>query len=146
MTYDIRPACIDDAAAIQRLNADEMGYDYPPEAMAAKLSAALTRKTERVFVAEVDGVVVGYVHAADYDVLYAPHMKNILGIAVAASYKRCGIGRALLCAVENWAKITDADGVRLVSGAVRTEAHAFYQSCGYEYGKDQKNFRKRVTP
>lgn len=41
-----------------------------------------------------------------------------------------------------WAKDTGAFGVRLVSGATRIGAHAFYKSCGYEGNKEQKNLRK----
>lgn len=71
-------------------------------------------------------------------------MKNNMGIAVFSGYHRQGIGRALLQAVENWAKETGASCVRLVSGAERTGAHGFYQRCGYTDGKNQLNFKKSV--
>ena len=84
----------------------------------------------------------GYVHDLDYDLLYAPHMKNIMGIAVSSAYKRKGIGSALLQYVENWALETGASGIRLVSGATRTDAHAFYRHCGFEGNKEQINLKK----
>ncbi|MEG0711801.1 MAG: GNAT family N-acetyltransferase, partial [Niameybacter sp.] len=87
---------------------------------------------------------IGYVHANDYDVIYAPHMKNIMGIAVSKQYKRQGVGKALLEAVEEWAKKTGASGVRLVSGETRSGAHTFYRYCGYEGEKRQINFKKTV--
>ena len=40
--------------------------------------------------------VIGYAHLVDYDVLYAPSMKNIMGIAVSPQYRRKGVGRVLL--------------------------------------------------
>ena len=53
-----------------------------------------------------------------------------------------GIGRRLLEAVEEWARAEGCAGVRLVSGASREGAHAFYRSCGYDGGKKQLNFKK----
>lgn len=85
---------------------------------------------------------MGYVHLADYDLLYADHMKNIMGIAVDPSCRRLGIGKKLLEAGESWAKETGADGVRLVSGETRTGAHALYRSLGYEGNKMQLNLKK----
>lgn len=86
-----------------------------------------------------------YVHACDYDVIYFPHMKNIMGIAVSSQCRRLGIGKALLSKIEDWARESGAAGVRLVSGSERTEAHLFYKHCGYNTGKMQLNFKKRVS-
>lgn len=138
----VRECSIDDAAAIQKFNADEMGYDYPLEDTRRNLEKLLQRSSDKVFVAVLDGVVVGYTHANDYDLLYMPHLKNIMGIAVASAYRRRGIGKLLLKAVEDWAKATGAAGVRLASGAARIGAHEFYCGCGYDGGKQQVNFRK----
>ena len=142
MSFLIREATSSDAAAIRELNASEMGYQYPLEATVQKLDALLSSQSDRIYVAVSDNRVVGYVHANDYDVTYAPHMKNIMGIAVSSSYSRQGIGRALLLQVENWALSTGAAGVRLVSGMARTEAHAFYHRCGYTGDKEQLNLKK----
>lgn len=144
MNLQIRLCGIDDAEAVCELNAKEMGYDYPLDKTAEKLKQLLKSNRDKIFVAAVDNIVVGYVHADDYDVIYAPHMKNIMGIAVSSSFKKKGIGRALLSAVEDWAKNDGADGVRLVSGAARTGAHEFYRRCGYSGEKQQINFKKML--
>ena len=142
MVIHIREAIPTDAASIQALSREELGYTYPLEATAQKLAALLASGRDKVFVAVLEGAVVGYVHANSYDVLYAPHMKNIMGIAVSASCKRRGIGRALLEQVEAWAARDGAAGIRLVSGSERLDAHAFYRSCGYNGGKTQLNLKK----
>lgn len=142
MSFLVREATASDAAAIWELNALEVGYQYPLEATIQKLDTLLNNKSNRIYVAVSEGLVAGYVHANDYDVIYAPHMKNIMGIAVSSSYRRQGIGRALLQQVENWALPTGAAGVRLVSGMTRTEAHKFYHSCGYTGDKGQLNLKK----
>lgn len=142
MNFLIREACESDASAIWELNCLEMGYEYPIDATSQKLNVLLHSKADKIYVAVSENVVVGYIHANDYDVIYAPHMKNIMGIAVSSNCKRQGIGRALLKKAEDWARITDASGVRLVSGMTRTEAHIFYHSCGYTGDKEQLNLKK----
>ncbi|MBE6976586.1 MAG: GNAT family N-acetyltransferase [Ruminococcaceae bacterium] len=138
----IREACEADISAIWELNAIEMGYQYPLDATTQKVKMLLNSKADKIYVAVLEHTVVGYVHANNYDVIYAPHMKNIMGIAVLSNYKRCGIGRALLQQVEQWGRSTGAAGVRLTSGMMRTEAHVFYHSCGYAGDKEQLNLKK----
>lgn len=140
----IRPARLSDASAIKMLSRDCLGYDFPEDVLRQKLGRALADDAQRVWVAEVDGKVVGYLHAEGYDVLYAPHMKNILGIAVSGDCRRQGIGCRLLEALEDWGRETGAKLIRLNSGEIRTEAHAFYRSCGYFSNKKQLNFKKYI--
>lgn len=136
---------MDDYESIHNLNCDEMGYRVPIDMTKQKLDQIIKSERDKVFVATVSGAVVGYVHANDYDVIYAPHMKNIMGIAVSSEYKRQGIGKELLFAVEQWAKDSGALAVRLVSGSRRTGAHDFYRHCGYKLEKEQINFKKSLS-
>lgn len=140
--FSIREAEISDATAIWQLNCDEMGYQYSLADTRQNIIKLLSSNSNRIYVAVYDDTIVGYVHANDYDSIYAPHLKNIMGIAVSSKYKRKGIGRSLLQQVEHWARETGASGIRLVSGATRTYAHAFYRRCGFEGSKEQINLKK----
>lgn len=140
MRVQIRECQLDDLSAISKLSKEELGYDYPPELLKEKLERLLGDRGHRIFVAVVDGAVAGYIRANDYDVLYAPSMKNILGIAVSSSYRRTGLGRSLMDAVVSWARETDASGIRLVSGEARAGAHEFYRHYGFTCEKKQLNF------
>lgn len=142
MDLQIRQCEIMDAKAIYELNIREMGYDYPMDKTEEKLKQLLKSDRDKIFVALIGHTVVGYVHANDYDVIYAPHLKNIMGIAVSSDFKKRGVGRALLSAIEDWARKDGAGGVRLVSGMARTGAHEFYRHCGYGGDKQQINFNK----
>lgn len=142
MNLQIRQGEIIDAEAIYKLNVKEMGYDYPKDKTEEKIRQLLKSDKDKIFVALIDNIVVGYVHANDYDLIYAPHMKNIMGIAVSSDFKKKGIGRALLSEIESWAQKDGACGVRLVSGSTRIDAHEFYRHCGYGGDKQQINFRK----
>ncbi len=144
MEYIIRPAVMSDAEAICRLNREEMGYDYPLNETEKVLKLLLDSPADKIFVAEMDSEAVGYVHAQHYQVLYAPPMKNIMGIAVSSEHRLKGIGAALLDRVEQLAKEDGCEMVRLVSGASRTGAHEFYRLRGYGEGRAQLNFKKKL--
>ena len=90
MECAVRPAVLGDCPAITRLNREELGYDYPQEKTFAKLQACLANPAHAVFVAERGGEVVGYLHLEEYDVLYAGHMVNVLGIAGEGPPRRRG--------------------------------------------------------
>lgn len=142
MEFIIRECTTQDYPDIVLLNKNEMGYDYSAEDTKKKLEQLLNDSNNKIYVALVADKVVGYIHANNYDLLYAPHLKNIMGIAVLSAYKKNGIGKMLLSKVEKWAQDTGAYGIRLVSGATRIGAHSFYINCGYIANKDQKNFKK----
>jgi len=138
----LRRATEEDNDAIYELNRDELGYTYDRAKALYHLQSLSNRPDHCILVAAVDGKVAGYIHANNYDLLYSDPMKNIMGIAVFRSYARMGVGRKLLCAVEDWAKGDGAKGIRLTSGSKRKGAHLFYESCGYAKNKEQYNFSK----
>lgn len=142
MKVFIRECKINDCKDIVLLNSNEMGYEYPIEDTKKQLQRLLNDSNHKIYVAVTSDKVVGYIHANNYDLLYSPHLKNIMGIAVLSDFRKSGIGKMLLDEVEQWAKDTGALGVRLVSGETRIGAHAFYKACGYEENKSQKNFKK----
>ena len=142
MKIIIRECEIQDYADIVLLNKNEMGYDYHAEDTKNQLRRLLNFSNHKIYVAVVADKLVGYIHANNHDLLYAPHLKNIMGIAVSSNFKKNGIGKMLLDEVEKWAHDTGACGIRLVSGATRTGAHAFYSACGYTDIKEQRNFKK----
>ena len=74
MNLQIREARTEDYTSICKLSREQLGYDFPPDETRTKLAALLNRSSDKIFVAVQGQHVVGYVHACNYDVLYAPHM------------------------------------------------------------------------
>ncbi len=140
--FIVRRAVVSDAEDIYYINKTSLGYEYDLDKQKAKLEMILNDSTQAVFVAAVGNRTVGYIHLANYDVIYADNYKNCLGLAVDNDFKRMGIGSALLKQAENWAKENGASGIRLCSGIERENAHKFYKSQGYTENKTQKNLRK----
>lgn len=138
----VRECNEDDFESIYYLNKYSFGYEYNLDKTKSRLAIILERSTDKILVACVNDIVVGYIHANDYECTYSDSLKNIMAIAVDEAYQNQGIGKTLLYAVEEWAKECGCCGVRLVSSATRTGAHEFYLSCGYTNKKLQKNFFK----
>ena len=140
---NVRKADINDASAICRICTYDLGYECSEEFVSNRLKN-IDWSREAVFAAEIDGTVVGYIHAEIYNTLYFASMINILGLAVSRSHRRQGIGRALITCAENWAKEQGINIVRLNSGSSRKEAHEFYRAMGYDNEKMQVRFLKNL--
>ena len=140
---NVRKADINDASAICRICTDDLGYECSEEFVLSRLKN-IDGSREAVFAAEIDGTVVGYIHAEIYNTLYFQSMINILGLAVSNDYMRQGIGKALISHAENWGKELGIKIVRLNSGYSRKEAHEFYKAMGYDDEKLQMRFLKNL--
>lgn len=139
---EVREYTAADFERIHYLNKTAFGYYYELEKTEKRLPQVLDRKTDKIYVACINDLVVGYIHGSDYECTYSDSLKNIMAIAVDEKYRGLGIGKALLSAIEDWAAACNCIGVRLVSGFDREGAHQFYLRCGYTIRKQQKNFIK----
>ena len=139
----IREAKITDYVELQILSFEDLGYECNAELVKTRLEN-LDSNNECVFVADVNGEVVGYVHIIKFNTLYYKSMANIQGMVVSKEYQRKGYGKELMNAAENWARKRNIETVRLNSGFVRPEAHEFYRAIGYCNEKEQIRFMKQL--
>ena len=98
--------------------------------------AILALPQNLVLLAEVDGTPVGYAYAElrrrgetpfayAYDEMYLHHL------SVAPSWRRRGVGQALLAAVSERASVTGIGRVALDVWSANTAARAFFESQGF---------------
>ena len=139
----IRKANVNDADDICKICQDDLGYNCTVDLVKERI-AGLDLSRERVFVAEYNNRVVGFVHAEDYKTLYFDELINMLGLAVANDYRRQGVAMALINKVECWAKEMGIKMIRLNSGSSRKEAHDFYRKLGFDNEKEQIRFLKKI--
>ncbi|WEV51850.1 GNAT family N-acetyltransferase [Lactobacillus sp. ESL0731] len=142
----IRHAKITDSSAIQKINYEQLGYDYPLIKTQTSMQHLLADPHHLILVAEDahTGKITGYVHAELYQETYFDPMLNIMALAVSSAAQHRGIGTALMTAVEEYAKEKQITAIRLNSSTNRTGAHQFYAKIGYSFDKTQKRFSKKL--
>jgi len=85
-----------------------------------------------VFVAEVDGDIVGIVTVSER-ISFAGQREGYVGwLAVRAGMERRGIGSSLMSVAENWAIDRGLSCLTLETGAANHAARSLYQALGYE--------------
>jgi GNAT superfamily N-acetyltransferase len=121
-----------DAPAIARLMG-QLGYPSGPDDVLARL-AAMRRDsaTSEMWVAELDGRVVGMATAKE---LPSVHVSTpvvwLTVLVVDESVRGRGVGRRLVAEAEAWARVRGAPRISLTSAVHRKEAHEFYVRLGY---------------
>ena len=139
----IRAVQISDAPAIQKLNAEQLNYDYPLVSTTQNLTRLLAQPDRHILLAATstdNQQILGYVHAEVYLETYGPALFNVLALAVNSAAQHRGIGRALMTALQDQAQPYHVAGIRLNSGIERRAAHHFYEHLGYTATKLQKRF------
>lgn len=139
----LREAKVNDYLGICKVATDDLGYKCEPELVKYRLENIDTNR-EKVYVAETEEKIVGFIYAEIYNTLYYKSMVNLQGLAVDSEFRHKGYGRALLGEVETWAKRNGIDLIRVNSGFSRKEAHAFYRNLGYDNEKEQIRFLKQL--
>ena len=133
-----------DAKAIRDISECSLGYNATEAVTERQIAKLLADKQHFIRVYEDDTThnVIGFIHAEAYELLFKAPGFNILALAVGSEHQHKGIGKQLMQAVEAEAVVRNYRFIRLNSGEQRTEAHAFYEHCGYSCTKLQKRFIK----
>jgi GNAT superfamily N-acetyltransferase len=139
----IRVATPEDAPELARLNAAFNGVEEPPDRLAARL--ADPKRVETPIIAEVEGRAVGFaclrlLPSLCYDPIYAELTK----LFVEESYRRRGVGRALVAYAERLARESGAKELVLLTGLGNAQGRAFYRALGY--ADWELAMRKRFEP
>ncbi len=131
-----------DAEAVASLSG-QLGYPVSDAQARDRFLRIAATVGNALFVAEnARQIVVGWVHVHVMDRLEVERYADIGGIVVDAAYRGGGIGRALMHSAEKWAADAGYDRLKLSSGALRIEAHAFYERIGYSNIRTSFRFEK----
>ena len=141
---EIRVADLGDAQAVAALSG-ELGYPLDADGMRARLARLLTAADHGVFVACLEGRVVGWVHVLSALHLQSEPRAEIAGLVVSADVRGRGIGAALVARAEGWAREQGFGAVLVRSQIMREDAHRFYLREGYVRTKTSAVFSKAVV-
>ncbi len=139
----IRAAAPADAEALAALSG-QLGYPTTAGEVRERLAAIAARGDGVVLVAELDGVVVGWLHVLGAHLLESPDYAEIGGLVVAEEARGQGLGWRLMDAAERWARAMGYAEVHVRSNVVREAAHRFYEGLGYRRVKQQMVFVRRL--
>ncbi|MFB2706651.1 MULTISPECIES: GNAT family N-acetyltransferase [Marinobacter] len=136
---NIRPAMLADKDHVERLAQVLTPAAESKHRSADGLSLLLDSNEHRIWVADSDEAVVGWLHAyLAVRVGVAPFVE-IAGLIVDEQYRGKGIGSKLVEAAIFWAKSIGVS-VRVRSNSMRDATHKFYQAQGFKLLKQQHVF------
>lgn len=130
MSLLVRQATPADAAAVARLNEDFNAVRTDVAAMAARLERCIT--TERILLAEIDGLAVGFLSLWLFPVVCAPDpYAEVAELFVEEAYRRRGMGRALLEEAIALATRAGATELKVATDFHNTAAQQLYYAVGF---------------
>lgn len=139
----IRPATIADAPDIARL-ANQLGYPASDQQIATRLTGLLGSAAHFIAVAAMPAALVGWVAAERRLLLESGERVELVGLVVASTARRAGIGRALVKSAEAWAVAQKLGVISVRSNVARAESHPFYERLGYTRTKTQHAYSKQL--
>lgn len=128
----IRPMAVDDLDAVMAVEHDSFGVPWSRTAFEDELK---TNRLARYLVAVVDGAVVGY--AGTWLVINEAHVTNV---AVSKSFRRQGVGRALLKGLMDLARENHMESMTLEVRVSNVAARALYSQLGFVEAGVRKNY------
>jgi GNAT superfamily N-acetyltransferase len=129
----LRSATADDADDIAAL-LGELGYPVSPPEVPSRLRAIIDEGGTVVLAVDSTDAALGMMALARHVTLHtsAP-VAYITALVTARSARRRGVGRMLVEEAKRWARSTGCNRLTLTSAEHRSDAHAFYPSCGLPY-------------
>lgn len=139
----LRPMTAADLPAVRPL-LTQLGYEIEAEEVRSRFLAVAAAEAHAVLVAEAAGEVVGFVHVFARPALEKPPEAIVQSLVVDTTRRAGRIGKALMTAVECWARERGFRSVALTSQVTRDDAHAFYERLGYRNAATSHLLRKQI--
>ena len=140
----IRQAVESDAAELARLTS-QLGYPVAEAAIRVRTARIFGTADHRLLVAEAPGgELAGWIHGFLCQLLESDFRVEIGGLIVDERWRRSGVGRRLVQAIEDWAVESRASELSVRCREERTESHRFYECLSFRHTKTQRVFRKHI--
>lgn len=140
-TMEIRLAISNDAKAIADV-ASALGYQntVSEERAVKRLEPLLLSSNDKVWVAEFNGQLIGWLHAQHAFRAASADFIEILGLSVSDQVRLKGVGRALVEKAKEWA-LNEKIVLRVRTNDTRDGAKKFYTALGFSVAKTQSVFQ-----
>jgi len=119
---------------------NQLGYTNDPELLFARLKHIVNLKDHAVFVAQLDGKIVGWLHCLVCLRIESPLFVEVAGLVVDENVRGQQIGKKLIETSKTWSRHQNISIMRIRCNVIRTESLQFYQALGFISNKVQKVF------
>jgi GNAT superfamily N-acetyltransferase len=120
----------------------QLGYELNIDELMRRFEILDSSPGHRLFAAEIYGRIAGFCHVFARPALEKPPEAVVQSLVVESADRNSGIGRALMGAVETWAREQGFASICVYSQVERTDAHAFYANLGYKRVATSRLLRK----
>lgn len=143
MDIRYRIASTTDSSEIARLSG-QLGCNVEKNQVIERLNKIVDQKDHVVFVAEIEGKLIGWIHAHGRYLIESPPYVEIGGLIVDSTFRGQKIGKFLVERCEEWSKLLGFKEIRVRTNETRLETLIFYKKIGFENTKAQKVFKKEL--
>lgn len=137
MNLAIRHATAKDAKAITNLSF-QLGYSLSEAATVLNLELLENSERDIVYVAVQNERVIGWMQVSYCVKLESRPFCEIMGLVTDEHVRGKGVGRMLVMHAAEWGRQRNCATLVVRTNVVRTEAHRFYEVCGFTLKKEQK--------
>jgi len=123
---------------------DQLGYQTESEDIPLRLKQISDLSHHAVFVAELDDLVIGWIHVYLCPLLVSPLQAQLGGLVVHSSQRGKGIGTRLLQQAEAWSHSHACQYLTISTNITRTDTHKFYDHLSYQNIKTEHVLRKEI--
>jgi GNAT superfamily N-acetyltransferase len=128
----VRPATEADAASMSVLFA-QFEHPTPAEPIPARLTRLLSHDGQALVASDDTGLLGIATTQIVWSLVEDAPRALLTALVVRDDTRGRGVGRALVTAVEHWARERGADRVVVTTALRRAGAHAFYERIGFEF-------------
>jgi GNAT superfamily N-acetyltransferase len=139
----IREAQPKDTRAIATL-CNQLGYQAGSEDISLRLEQINSLDQQVVYLAELDQLVIGWVHVYVCPLLISNLQAQLGGLIVHDDHRGKDIGKRLMLQAEAWARSQGCLYVTVYTNIIRTDTHVFYDHLGYQKLKTEYVLRKEL--
>jgi N-acetylglutamate synthase-like GNAT family acetyltransferase len=132
-----------DAEEITALST-QLGYENEMQNLLDRAKEIVKSKNDCLFVAKLNGNIVGWIHGFRAIRIESPLFVEIAGLVVDRQCQKQNIGKSLIEAVKEWSNSLGIAKIRVRCNIIRTESHKFYENVGFSQNKQQKIFEIEV--
>lgn len=122
----------------------QLGYEISLNAIKRNIEILNNQNDNRVFVAEYEHAVVGWIGVAYVLTIQSLPFCEVRGLVVDEQFRKNNIGKLLVEKALGWCKTKDCSTLRVRCNIKRELIHSFYRHLGFTEKKEQKIFEINV--